>query len=203
MAVALAERFRQIDATDISENQLKNAALRPNIRYRLGRAEEPDFPNHSLDLITVGQAAHWFDLKRFYPAAQQVLKPGGLLALVGYNLLTVNQHIDPVIAHFYHQTLAGCWDAERMLVEKAYQSIPFPFNEIPLPEMASEYRWTVDNLLGYLGTWSAVQHYKEKNGHTPIDQTFIQQIKSVWPEGVLHTLRFPIFGRIGSTKQYG
>lgn len=59
IATVLAERFAQVEATDISENQLKNALLKPNIRYRLGRAEATDFSDHSFDLVTVGQAAHW------------------------------------------------------------------------------------------------------------------------------------------------
>ncbi|MBL7809061.1 MAG: class I SAM-dependent methyltransferase [Saprospiraceae bacterium] len=197
MAVALATRFQRVDATDISENQLKNAAQRPNIRYQTGRAEEPDFPAHSMDLITVGQAAHWFDFDLFYPAIRRVLKPGGILALIGYNLLIVNENIDKVINHFYRQTLANCWDPERGLVEQAYQTIPFPLEEIPLPEMASRYLWTVDDLIGYLSTWSAVQHYIKKEGKSPLDESFMERIKSVWPDGVQHTVQFPIFGRTG------
>ncbi|HAD10820.1 MAG TPA: SAM-dependent methyltransferase [Saprospirales bacterium] len=200
MAAALSERFKEVDATDISENQLKQAVLRPNIHYRLERAEEPSFPDHALDLITVGQAAHWFDLERFYPAVRRILKPDGVLALIGYNLLTVNENIDKVINHFYHQTLAGCWDPERDLVEQAYQTIPFPFQELPLPVMASIYHWTVDDLLGYLGTWSAVQHYVNKFGQTPLNGAFVQQLKSVWPEDIVHTVRFPIFGRVGKMQ---
>lgn len=197
MAMALAQRFREVDATDISENQLKNATPGPNIRYRIGRAEAPDFPDHSLDLITVGQAAHWFDFARFYPEANRVLKPGGILALVGYNLLKVNEKIDYVITHFYQNTLSGCWDAERRLVEEAYQTIPFPYADIRLPEMATEYRWTLDDLLGYLSTWSAVQHYVRKNGHSPVDESLRKALETAWPAAEKQTVRFPIFARVG------
>ncbi len=162
IAAVLAERFRQVEATDISENQLKNATQKPNIRYQLGRAEATDFPDHSFDLVTVGQAAHWFDFEKFYPEVQRVLKPGGLLALVGYNLLRVDEPTEAVIEHLYNTILEGCWDGERHLVEKAYTTIPFPLKEISFPDMASTYTWTVDQLLGYLGTWSAVQHFIRK-----------------------------------------
>jgi ubiquinone/menaquinone biosynthesis C-methylase UbiE len=198
IAGALAKRFRRIEATDISENQLKNATQKPNIRYQLGHAESPDFPDQSLDLITVGQAAHWFDFEKFYPAARRVLKADGLLALVGYNLLRVDTpQVESLIEHFYHVTLRGCWDAERHLVEQAYATIPFPLQEIPLPAMASEYVWNAQQLLGYLGTWSAVQHFVRKNGYSPLEKHFEKELKEAWPESEFHSVRFPIFGRIG------
>lgn len=196
IASVLAERFRQVEATDISENQLKNATQKPNIHYQLGRAESPDFPDQSFDLVTVGQAAHWFDFERFYPEVRRVMKPGGLLALVGYNLLRVDAPTEAVIEHFYNTILDGCWDQERHLVEKAYTTIPFPFDEIEFPDMASEYSWQVENLWGYLGTWSAVQHFIRKNGYSPLDEKFEAQLTEVWPEGVTKTVRFPVFGRV-------
>ncbi|MBC7777428.1 MAG: class I SAM-dependent methyltransferase [Phycisphaerae bacterium] len=197
IAAVLAERFQQVEATDISENQLKNAVQKSNIRYQLGSAESPDFPDHSFDLVTVGQAAHWFNFEKFYPEMRRVIKPGGLLALVGYNLLRVDEPTEVVIEHFYNTILHDCWDGERHLVENAYSTIPFPLDEIAFPEMASTYSWTVEQLLGYLGTWSAVQHFIRKNGYHPIDETFVAQLKDVWPEGEVKTVRFPIFGRVG------
>lgn len=197
IAVHLAKRFRRVEATDISENQLKNALQTPNIRYRKGSAEATGFPDHSFDLITVGQAVHWFDLDRFYPEVRRVGKPGALFALLGYNLLRVDAPTDALIEHFYRTILHDCWDPERHLVEQAYTTLPFPFEaEIPLPAMASTYNWTVDNLLGYLGTWSAVQHFIRKNERHPINEDFIRQLKAVWPAGEQKNVRFPVFGRI-------
>lgn len=198
IAAGLAHRFQRVEATDISENQLKNALPGPNIRYRLGRAESTDFPDRSFDLITVGQAVHWFDFDKFYTEIRRVMKPGGLLALVGYNMLRVDEATDALVAHFYHNTLQGCWDAERHWVEEAYATIPFPFPaaEIVFPEMFSAYSWTADNLLGYLGTWSAVQHYIRQHGRSPLDEAFQAELKKVWPEGETRTVRFPVFGRV-------
>jgi SAM-dependent methyltransferase len=196
IAEVLATRFQLVEATDMSANQLKNAVQKPNIHYLVGSAETPGFPAHSFDLVTVGQAAHWFDFEQFYPAVRQVLKPGGLLALLGYNLLRVDGPTEAWIEHFYNTVLRDCWDAERHLVEKAYTTIPFPFEEIPFPKMASEYPWSSDQLLGYLGTWSAVQHYIRKNGHHPLDDTLVAELKKVWPDGEIKTVRFPIFGRV-------
>lgn len=197
IAAVLAERFRQVEATDISENQLKNALLRPNIRYRVGAAEQPVFSENVFDLVTVGQAAHWFDLDTFYAEVRRVLRPGGLLALVGYGLLQIDAATDAVVMHLYRDILDAYWDPERRLVDEALATISFPFQEIPLPEMASEYHWTPEHLRGYLSTWSALRHYEKQTGHNPLDATFAAALKKAWGNEPVKTVRFPIFGRIG------
>lgn len=197
IAAILAAHFRQVEATDISENQLKNAIQQPNIHYQVGAAETTSFPDWSFDLITVGQAAHWFDLDRFYAEARRLLKPGGVLALIGYNLLTVDPAIDALVWHLYRDVLGPYWDAERRLVEQAYATLPFPFEEMTFPETAMEYDWTLGNLIGYLNTWSALQHYVREKGVSPISEAFMESLRAAWPEGEVRTARFPIFGRIG------
>lgn len=197
IAGVLAARFRQVEATDISEKQLQQAIPKPNIRYRIEAAESPSFPHNSFDLITVGQSAHWFQFDKFYPEARRVLRPGGVLALVGYNLLKIDEPTDSVIKHLYSSILGTYWDAERRLVDEAYTTIPFPFQEITLPDMAMTYEWSFDHMLGYLETWSALQHYVRKNGRSPLDEAFLAELRQAWPENAIKTVRFPIFGRIG------
>jgi len=197
IAAVLSERFRQVEATDISENQLQNAVKRPNIRYRVGAAEQRLFLQNMFDLVTVGQAAHWFDLEKFYAEVRRVLKPEGLLALVGYGMLTIDEATDGVIHHLYENVLGEFWDPERRLVDAALKTIPFPFQEMPLPEMASEYRWTPEHLVGYLSTWSALRHYEKQTGSNPLDEAFVASLKKAWGSEPVKTVRFPIFGRIG------
>lgn len=197
IAATLAEHFQQVEASDISENQLKNAIQKPNIRYRVEAAESPSFPTNSFDLVTVGQAAHWFDFEKFYPEARRVLKPDGVLALIGYGLLKIDEPTDEVINHLYCNVLDGYWDAERLHVDAAYTTIPFPFSEIQFPKMAMTYEWSLDHLLGYLSTWSAVKHFEKKNSSTPLDKAFVETLKAVWQAGETKTVSFPIFGRVG------
>jgi ubiquinone/menaquinone biosynthesis C-methylase UbiE len=197
IALHLAERFGHIEATDISENQLKNALLHPKVRYTLQTAEKPTFGDESFDLIVVGQAAHWFALDRFYTQVRRVMKQDGLLALVGYQLLTVDPAIDALIHKLYVDVLGAYWDAERRYVDTAYTTIPFPFDETPFPEMSMTYEWTRNHLIGYLGTWSALQHFTRQNGHTALDADFLSELETLWPDDLLKTVTFPIFGRVG------
>src|SRR5262249_30630984 len=73
--IALAERFGSVIATDASPQQVAAATPRPNITYRVARGEDSGLDSKSVDLITVAQALHWFDLDAFYREAQRVLKP--------------------------------------------------------------------------------------------------------------------------------
>jgi SAM-dependent methyltransferase len=47
-----------------------------------GRAEALPLPDASADVITAGQAFHWFDRPNALPELRRVLKPGGVLAPV-------------------------------------------------------------------------------------------------------------------------
>lgn len=56
----------------------------PRFRCLSGSAEATGLSSHSSDLITVGQALHWFDLERTRAEFLRILRPGGWCAVV-YN----------------------------------------------------------------------------------------------------------------------
>lgn len=197
IALQLAERFAHVDATDISARQLQHAHRHPRIHYAQGRAEVPDFPDAVFDLITVGQAAHWFNLERFYTQAKRLLKPNGLLALVGYARLRTEPAVAALTEVLYSDILGPYWDPERRLVETEYQTLPFPFEEIRLPPLHIEYAWTRAQLLGYLSTWSAVQRYAQQTGQSPFSVEWLEQLAAAWPGEETRTVQFPVFGRVG------
>src|SRR5436309_12421226 len=79
-AVGLAEHFDRVIATDASEAQIAAAAPHPRVEYRVAPAESSGLAPESADLVTVGQALHWFDRPLFYAEARRVLRPGGVVA---------------------------------------------------------------------------------------------------------------------------
>jgi len=54
----------------------------PNFVSLAGSAEATALPDQSVDSIAVGQAFHWFDLKKTRPEFKRILKPGGWVVLV-------------------------------------------------------------------------------------------------------------------------
>ena len=100
-AVELAEVFERVIATDASEKQIANAERHPRVEYRVAAAEESGLDPGSVDVVTVAQALHWFDLERFYPEVRRVLKPTGVIAACAYKLATVTPEIDVVVNHYY------------------------------------------------------------------------------------------------------
>jgi hypothetical protein len=86
-------------ATDLSVEQVRAAPPHPQVAYFVSSAESPAIQAKSCNLITVAQAAHWFDLDTFYAAARRCLRPGGVLAVWGYAAFSVMPAIDAVVAH--------------------------------------------------------------------------------------------------------
>lgn len=64
-AVALAERFERVIASDASAAQVGHAVAHPRVDYRVATAEDCGLPSRSAELVTVAQALHWLDLDAF------------------------------------------------------------------------------------------------------------------------------------------
>ena len=195
VATVLARYFTQVYATDISEQQIAQAMQLHNIIYKVASAENSGFADASFDLITVAQAVHWFQFDYFYAEVKRVLKPAGIIAVIGYGLMYMDEETDAIIQHLYSQTLGGSWDAERRYLDEGYQTIPFPFTEITAPAFTMTIEWNVQQLLGYLQTWSAVKHYEKRTGINPVDK-IATQLTATWKEDV-KTVSFPLLVRVG------
>ncbi|HRI79775.1 MAG TPA: class I SAM-dependent methyltransferase [Cyclobacteriaceae bacterium] len=199
VAKDLSAHFNKVFATDISARQLENAHQQPNIEYSISPAEKTSFPDSSFDLITVGQALHWFDFPSFYAEALRVSKPDGVLAAWGYGLVSISPEIDMHISHFYRSVIGPYWDPERKWIDDHFGSIPFPFKEIPSPEFSISLEWTLFELHGYLTTWSSVQKYIRENEENPVD-LLIEKLGSLWPGARLKVI-FPLFLRCGRIEK--
>lgn len=197
LAVSLAGKFAKVLATDISSKQLENAVLKNNIVYSIGSAEKTDWNDETFDLITVGQAVHWFDHSNFYPEVKRLLKPKGILAVIGYNLVKISPEIDNVIDQLYSRSLKDFWDQERRYIDHEFKTLPFPMNNVHRYETHYLLSWEFEHLLGYLNTWSAVQHYKDRIGENIIDH-YSEILNYAWGNEKKRDVSFPIFTLIGS-----
>ena len=195
VAAALADYFNEVQATDISDNQLANATRLPNIFYSRQPAEKTSFEDSSFDLITVAQAIHWFNFDAFYAEVKRLLKPEGILAIMGYGLFYTNAGTHKILHRFYHDIIGPYWDAERHYIDEEYKTIPFPFEELSSRNFENRFTWSFEQLTGYLETWSAVQHYIKKNGSNPVDLIRVE-LKESWEKGNKQ-VTFPLLLRLG------
>jgi SAM-dependent methyltransferase len=181
-ATMLARHFDRVVATDASAAQIGKADACERVEYRVAPAEASGLPDRSCDVITVAQAAHWFDLRAFYTEARRVLKPGGVVAVWCYALPEIGPpDVDAAVRHLAYERLGGYWPAGRELVEDQYRSLEFPFAEIPAPQFAMAAQWSRSDLLGFLGTWSAVARCRQFEGQDPL-LPFASELDRVWPE---------------------
>ncbi len=196
-ALGLTPYFRQVIATDASEQQIQNAVPHEKINYRVAAAESAGMEPGSVDLIAVAQALHWFDLGRFYAEVKRILAPQGVLAVWCYGLCQISPAVNNVLYPYYGEIVGPYWPPERKLVDEKYASIPFPFAEISPPRFAMQVEWDFPSLLGYLSTWSAAQQYEKAKGINPLCG-IEQALREAWGEKTRkRTIKWPIYLRIG------
>jgi SAM-dependent methyltransferase len=196
-AAELSKHFGVVHATDLSAAMLAQAPALPNVRYAVCPAEQSALADDSVDLITVAQAYHWFRFDAFMAEARRVLRPGGLLAVWGYNLPTITPAVDERLQHFYTHIVGPYWDAERRYVDERYRTVPFGVaTEIPCPAFDHATQWTLPQLLGYQDSWSATQHYIRARSTNPV-QAFAPELQRVWGDAERLPVWFPIFMRAG------
>lgn len=158
-ANALADHFQLVIGTDASLPQLAATEQRSNVFYTCASAEQVPLRDSAIDLITVAQAAHWFDLTPFYREVDRVFRPGGLLALWCYGLFNIEPAIDKLINEYYSDTVGNYWPPERRHIELGYQELPFPYSQLRHPAFHMSLDWNLAQVLGYLATWSATRLY--------------------------------------------
>lgn len=195
-ALDLARHFELVLASDGSTAQLAHAQPHPRVRYLRHVAERLPYRDACADLVAVAQAAHWFDFARFHAEVRRVLRPGGTCALWTYEKFRVDAAIDAAVDAFYVQVIGPYWPPERRHVEQAYRTLPFPYEELAAPPFVLESRWSLEQTMLYLGTWSAVQRYRDAHGRDPLP-ALAAELAPLWPADGIATLRWPIHLRIG------
>jgi ubiquinone/menaquinone biosynthesis C-methylase UbiE len=195
-AVSLAGHFRRVVGTDVSPKQLAQASHHGNILYWVALAERSGLRAGLADLVTVAQALHWFDFDRFYAEVRRVLKPGGLFAAWTYHLPQVSPPVDRVVDEFYSGRLGGYWAPEIHYIDDLYRTIPFPFDEEASPEFAMTTDWELENLVGFLRSWSATQLFLEEKGYSPIDDVR-PALAEAWGQTGERQVHWTVFLRVG------
>jgi len=200
-AVVLADQFKKVIATDISAAQIDKAIRKENIAYSVCAAESTPFEENTFDLVTVAQAYHWIKWDEFRNEVVRVGKNDAVIAVwMYYNHTTGDKRIDNAVRDFYQNVTRPYWDYERKYVEEKYAAVEFDYDLLPAKTFDSVLQWKREDLIGYIGSWSAIQKFIKVNGHSPIS-IIEEEIKKLWPEGEMKKVVFPIYLKLGRVSK--
>ncbi len=196
-AIGVARLVDRVVATDASAQQLAEARPHPRVSYETRPADRSGLADGSVDLVTVAQALHWFDLDPFYREVERVLRPGGVLAAWCYQLTRVTARVDRVIDRFYDDVVGPYWPPEREHIDRGYATIPFPYRTLETPPFSTWRELNLDGFVRYLATWSAVRRYARERGSDPLAEMF-GELAEAWgrPE-TRRAVRWPLALRVG------
>ncbi|CAO2197844.1 unnamed protein product [Urochloa humidicola] len=193
-AISMAEHYESVVATDVSEGQLRNAIAHPRVRY----AHTPEHLTEdelvamvggegSLDLIVVATSIHWFDIPLFYAVANRALKkPGGLLAVWGYNY-EIHPFEEALQGQLY-TALRPYQDPRARLAMERYRTLPFPFEPVGVgaegapADVDMEVEMTLEDLAGFVMTGSVVTTAREKGAGEEMEAVVRDVMKRVEEE---------------------
>ncbi|XP_009995309.1 PREDICTED: putative methyltransferase DDB_G0268948 [Chaetura pelagica] len=164
----LAEHFKKVVGTDISEAQIQEArdtSPSPGVSYLVCPAEELPFEDASVGLLAAFTAAHWFDLEKFMREVKRVVKPGGCVAISTYTLDMSLRHGDcsEKLTRIYREA----WDQLSKYSHSKVKSVLEDYKEIfeALPfsdkkritDIYDNIPMTVAGVVGYLESVSPYQ----------------------------------------------
>jgi ubiquinone/menaquinone biosynthesis C-methylase UbiE len=197
VAVALADHFKRVIATDASAGQLAMAVQHDRVEYRLEPSDKVTLADGSVDLITAAAAVHWFELDGFYSEVRRVARPGTMIALWSYGPRDIADAVGPLV-HRYQEEIVGPYWPERIgYVHDRYASLPFPFAEHTAPEFQLTATWNLDELLAFLDTWSASQRYLREHGRQA-SEAIRKDLEREWGDPLVRRdITWPLFFRVG------
>jgi SAM-dependent methyltransferase len=200
-ALGLTRHFRKVIAIDPSREQIRNATPHPRIDYRIARADSAGVEDHSVDLLTVAQALHWFEPVSFFGEAKRVLRDAGAIAIWGYGDPALDTpELQETLHVFNRVKLEPFWFAERKTLLRGYRDLEFPFDEIEAPALDLEMRWTLPELTGYLRTWSATANYVKAHSIDPV--TGVEAGLAIdWGDpSTARVIKWPLYIRAGRVR---
>jgi len=197
VALELANHFQQVIATDASADQIANVFQHENIDYRIEPAEKTSIAANTVDLVTVGTAVHWFDFDAFYKEVYRVCRPHAVLAVWVYNLPAIEPEIDKILDHYTNKIVQPYWPERLRYLFEQYRTLPFPFEEITPPKFTMETEWDLNNLIGFLSSWSVTPIYLKAEGVHPVDK-ILNELRASWGDPTQKKLvKWPLYFRIG------
>ena len=163
-ALSLSKHFKEVLATDPSDEQIAHAVRAENITYSVQPAEATTLAGKSVNAICAAQALHWFNFAPFFAEVSRVATPGALFAAWGYTWFSVSDDFDAAFREFVFDIIAPYWAPQNKLLWDGYVDVPMPFARVDVPPFNIEAQWNLHQLLAYVRTWSAARRCMAEKG---------------------------------------
>lgn len=168
-AIGVAAHFERVIATDRSAEQIRHARPHPRVEYRVAQAEDSGLPASSVDLVSVAAAAHWFDLARFADEVRRVGRSGAVVAAWTYHVAHAEPPFDAILGPFCTDVVRPYFASGADLVDDRYRSLSLPGEELEAPAFTVSVRWTAEQILAFVRTWSGVDAFRRAHGRDPVE----------------------------------
>ena len=184
LLLPLSSNFKISIGIDVSEaqiNKTKENIQKGNIQqeihlftcdaYEIHKNITNIIPDSKFDLITIGQAFHWFEEDKILKYLKSLLKDNGVLILAGYSKEHFEELEQPELYHILSKTISKLLPYFKFDVEnndkayyKSHQSIKKIFeSEIITKHHRESADLPLNNLFNLLRSWSAYNNFKKSD----------------------------------------
>lgn len=166
-ATALADRFSQVHATDISAEQIAATKPHAKINYVVAPAQASGLPQNWADSLTVATAVHWFAETEFWSEVSRVGKPGALFCAWTYQLPRSTDVIERDFLNPLLDLIDPYWAEGNRICMRGYspEDLNCPFQVLSTPSFDAGAMWTAEQLKDFVQSWSAHLRARE-DGHS-------------------------------------
>jgi SAM-dependent methyltransferase len=169
-AAGLARHFTTVCASDASREQIARAVRHPRVNYSVQLAERPAYATASFDVVSAACALHWFDVDRYFTEVGRVLRPGGLFAAWTYHRCVVDDAIDEALQRVLHEPIRSYWLPQNEISWNGYRDVAMPFAPVSSPPFHIDCRWTLDQFVAFVRTWSGARRFAAARGDAIFDE---------------------------------
>nr|XP_039254017.1 putative methyltransferase DDB_G0268948 [Styela clava] len=196
-----AKHCKKITGLDPSEEQIRVASKAnkfENIEYKVGNGEDIPLCDNSVELICCAQSVHWLDWDAYFKECKRVLVSHGCMATYGYSTARIStsrksDECNEAFQTFYKKCL---FHPRRKHIDNYLSEF---YDALPCKEKVREDSmkiirdWSLQELQGYISTWSGYRKLAETEQQTDAFTELISFLKRIIGEDGKITVSWDIF----------
>lgn len=175
-AFGLATLYESVIGIDASAAQVeagmgsRERSRSSNVTFQVGTAEATGLDDGSVDAVCVAEALHWFDQPAFWKECMRILRPGGVVAIIGYSAAQIvsNEAANVEFNRLFYDELGPYWHSNRRLIDDLYRGCEPPsppFNNVKRVDgLQIQREWSISDAIGNARSWSGYATKMEKDG---------------------------------------